>query len=346
MNHAAPTEPSDGASTRSTGVPARDRREGVLERRFDDGIDGRTEAATGKDARGRLWFERDPGAGEREEVAAGRTEDHRCFEHDVGNRPSGRTHRREADPARQHVATDRAHRGLVADEAAQTRGDAYRAAAVGRRRERHQRGRQRGRGSTARTAGRPLGIPGIARRAEDGVGRERGVPERRRVRTTDHDRARVLEPRDHDVVDRVGRGIGEQRGAERGAHAAAAGEVLHQQGKAREDTGARMCACFGARLVGAQRGDSIERRMRRLDATQAFVDQLQRVDALVSDSLSEFAQHERETTTTGAASTAAGGPRGTAIQARSSSRARSTTPCTWAGPRRCRDRPDRSRASN
>ena len=91
---------------------------------------------------------------------------------------------------------------LVPEHAAPVRGHADRAADVGAELERGEAGRDRG-GRTARgAAGRALGVPRIARGAEDLVVALPVAGHVRRVGLAEHDRAGSAQPRDRDGVAR------------------------------------------------------------------------------------------------------------------------------------------------
>ena len=93
------------------------------------------------------------------------------------------------EPVARHRAVGRLH----ADDAAQRRGLAHRAAGVGAERERREAGRDRRRRSAARPARHPREVVRVARRAERGVLGGAAHRELVEVRLADRDRARVAQ---------------------------------------------------------------------------------------------------------------------------------------------------------
>ena len=94
------------------------------------------------------------------------------------------------EPVARHRAVGRLH----ADDAAQRRGLADRAAGVGAERERREPGRDRGRRAAARAARHPREVVRVARRAERGVLGGAAHRELVEVGLADRDRARVAQP--------------------------------------------------------------------------------------------------------------------------------------------------------
>ena len=113
---------------------------------------------------------------------------HRARERAVGD---------ERLPAhRARLARDQPERRLEADEAAERRGDADRAAPVASQRKRAETGGDRGGGSPGRPAGRAIEVPRVARAAVDGRFRDPEVAELRRRRLGVDHRPGGFEPFD------------------------------------------------------------------------------------------------------------------------------------------------------
>src|SRR5262245_58627173 len=89
-------------------------------------------------------------------------------------------------------------RGLESVDAAEGRGDADGAAPVGADGQRRKAGRDRRAGAAARSAGRQIRIPWIARDPEERIVGHALVTELGRVRLAEEDGARALQPLDDD----------------------------------------------------------------------------------------------------------------------------------------------------
>ena len=150
-------------------------------------------------------------------------------------RPVGR----QIDPVGDRVAADHAVRRLQAHEPAVRGRDPDAAAAVGRRRDRRHARRQRHRRPTGGAAAGPLGVPRVARRAEQVVGREALGGELRQVRLAHDDGAGRAEASHHHRIGRRGRRGREHARPERRPHARDIGHVLHEQRQPRERPGLR-----------------------------------------------------------------------------------------------------------
>jgi len=119
---------------------------------------------------------------------------------------------------------DEAAGRLHPDEAAERGGDAHRTGAVGAVRDRAERRRGGGRGTTARSARRALGVPRVAADAVELRRRHRRA-ELRHVRLAQHREARGPQPLDERVVVR-GDVVGEHLARVRGREALGVDDVL------------------------------------------------------------------------------------------------------------------------
>ena len=159
---------------------------------------------------------------------------------------------------------DAAARRLQAEEAAARSGDPDRAAAVGAVRERDEAGREGGRRTSARPAGREVRVPRVAGRAVELGLRERDGPELRRVRLAEDHEARVAEP-SHDGRVEVRDVVGERAARVGRADACGRREVLDRDRDAAERrvVGARVCgARVGEGVLAADGHERVERRDR------------------------------------------------------------------------------------
>ena len=158
-------------------------------------------------------------------------------------------------------ARDAPARRLQPEEPAAGGRDPDRAAAVGPVRGGDEARCQRSRGASARSAGRPLRVPRVARRAVELRLGEGGRPELRRVRLADDDEACVAEPANDGHVE-VGDVVGERAGGVRRPDAGGRGEILDGDRDAAERARRPELVSIGAarseRLVCADRDERVE----------------------------------------------------------------------------------------
>ena len=141
----------------------------------------------------------------------------------------------EGDSGNYASIADATMRGLEADQAAQRRRHAHRAAGVRAQRHRHHARRHRRRAAGAGTAGDARRIPGIARGALDAAVAGGAVGEFMRQRLADHDGAGFAQQRHAARVSRRTMAQ-EMRGAHGGGHVGGVDVVLDGHGNAVQRT--------------------------------------------------------------------------------------------------------------
>ena len=242
------------------------------------------------------------GARQRGEVVLFGADDGVEREGDVRDAPGHRPFGREREPPRRDGAAGRhaAEGGLEPRQTAQRRGDPDGAPAVGARGERHH-ARGDGGGRAARgPAGGVLEVPGVARGAEDRVGRARRPAVLGSVRLADDDAAGAAQPRDEVRVAHRRCGVGLERRAVRRREPGRVLQVLHPDRHPGERAGVRARGeegVHGGRLLegalGVRRHEGVDLPVALLDRAEGRLGRRCRRHLAVAHATGDLGDGER-----------------------------------------------------